>query len=66
MARLLVPAASPGAAPSSGDLATVLAVLRRSIEAMWVKLGQGIARGGSVGGEEWNVVKNWSGGGLYL
>jgi hypothetical protein len=65
-ARLLVPAVAPGVAPIFGKLAVVLAELRRAIDALWVDLGMGSARGGLVRREEESGVKNLSGGGLLL
>jgi hypothetical protein len=65
-ARLLVPAASLGVAPSSGDLAAVLAALRQAIGELRAKLRGGAARGGVVRGEEAIGVENEGRGALYL
>lgn len=44
-AKLQVLAASPGVAPISGELAVVLAEIRRAIGALRAKLGRGICSG---------------------
>jgi hypothetical protein len=66
MARLLVPAAAPGVAPIVGELAGVLAELRREIGWLRAELRRGNSQGGSVRREEEIGVKEMSGGGLLL
>ena len=65
-AKLLVPAASPGAAPIVGELAVVPAELRQAIGELRAKLRGGAARGGVVRGEEANGVEVEHGGVLLL
>jgi hypothetical protein len=53
-------------APIDGELAGVLAELRRAIGALWVELRRGNALGGSVRTEEEIGVENEGRGVLYL